>query len=68
VAARVQALLPAFSTFRRAPARVAQEARRLLDELQGLDPGRDSPQRQAWARATGSLEEINLFLSRIPVS
>jgi len=58
----------AFADFLHAPAPAHTETREKLREIAALDPGRESPQRRAWARAAGSLQEINIFLSRIPAS
>lgn len=34
--------------------------------MERMDPGRGSPQRCAWARVTGALEEMEIYLSEHP--
>jgi uncharacterized membrane protein YccC len=68
VAAPVRQVVAAFVDFLHQPAPAHAAAREKERQIAALDPGRESPQRRAWARAAGSLQEINIFLSRIPAS
>ncbi len=68
VAPAAKNVVAAFTDFVHAPARAHAETRACIAGLQAHDPGPAHPERRAWARTLGSLEEINGFLSRIPGS
>jgi uncharacterized membrane protein YccC len=67
-AAAVRGTLAAFTRFISEPARVTDEVRERVRLLATTDPGPGRPERRAWARTLGSLEEINVFLSFLPRS
>ncbi len=68
VAPAARGVVESFTHFVAEPARAQAEVSAQLAELAAHDPGPESPERRAWARTVGSLEEINGFLSRIPGS
>jgi uncharacterized membrane protein YccC len=68
VAGPVRCLVEAFTHFLVDPKRAHAETREQMRLLLPLDPGAASPERREWARAQGAIEEINVFLSRIPGS
>jgi hypothetical protein len=68
VAPGVRRLVEAFTDFLTNPRRAHAETQEQLRRLAALDPGTAAPGRLEWARAQGSIEEINIFLSRIPGS
>jgi uncharacterized membrane protein YccC len=64
----VREVVAAFADFLHHPAAAHETTRDQLEQVAALDPGLESPHRRSWARAVGSLREINIFLSRIPAS
>ncbi len=68
VAPAAVAVVESFTHFVDEPARAHAEVRARLADLAAHDPGLAHPDRRAWARTVGSIEEINGFLSRIPGS
>jgi uncharacterized membrane protein YccC len=60
-------IIDAFGRFLPEPQRAAVEVRDRMREVASLDPGAGQPERLVWARALGSLEEIDVFLTRHPL-
>ena len=62
----LQKTIDAFTHFLHEGPRAAEMAEQRQQEIAQLDPGLDQPRRRAWARITGALAEINVFLSHHP--
>jgi uncharacterized membrane protein YccC len=62
----VQKTIQAFSHFRRDPPRAAAEVKARIEQMAPLDPGRGDAMRRVWARMTGALVEIDVYLSHHP--
>jgi uncharacterized membrane protein YccC len=59
-------LLGAFADFCREPLQSFAELKRRIAQLLPLDPGRGRPERRAWARALGAMEEAEVYLNHHP--
>jgi uncharacterized membrane protein YccC len=59
--------IEAFGRFLPEPQRAVAEVKTQVGKVLDLDPGPGRPERLNWARAQGTLEEMNVFLTRNPL-
>ena len=59
--------IAAFTHFLPEPRAASLEVKDQRDRLVRLDPGPGQPERRAWARIVGALEEMDFFLTRNPL-
>ena len=64
--ASLQRVIDDFRCFFSNPQLAVAEVRKSIRELVPLDPGEGHAERRCWARVLGSLEEIDVYLTRHP--
>ncbi len=62
----VEDVIGAFRSFFSHPQVAVTEVRDVMKNLAQHDPGSGRPERLAWARVLGALEEIDIYLARHP--
>jgi uncharacterized membrane protein YccC len=62
----LQKTLATFGHFRRDPLHAAMELEKRRAQVAQLDPGQGRPERRAWARIQGALEEMDVYLAHHP--
>ena len=62
----IKEVIDAFGTFFSKPQHAVAEVKNRMEKIAQLDPGSGREERRCWARVSGALEEIDIYLARHP--